>query len=97
MPLLYPKGCSYENSFPAVFTFNPKREKISFPRVDIRNISPTEPYLFWQTARWENIYRNPIPKMRDINLEKKGSVLLYLNVTGLDTLILFLVGVQYLY
>ena len=40
--------------------------------------------------------KKPIFKMGDTNLKKNGSLLLYLNTWGLDTLILCLVGVLHL-
>ena len=40
--------------------------------------------------------KETIVKIGDINLKKNGAVLLYLNMSGLDSLILCLVGVLHL-
>ena len=50
------QGCSYENTFPVVAPLN--WEKIQFPRVHIRNISPAGQDLFWWAFRWENFPGN---------------------------------------
>ena len=70
-----------------VFPLN--RDKILFPRVLKRNISPHGRDLFWQgkTLRQANI-QNGRHKLE----EKNGSVFLYLNISRFDTLTLCLVG-----
>ena len=37
-------------------------EKILFPRVHIRNISPSGQDLFWRAVRWENFERSQYSK-----------------------------------
>ena len=37
-------------------------KKILFPRVHIRNISPSLRDLFWRTVRWENFERSQYSK-----------------------------------
>ena len=66
-------------------------KKILFPRVHIQNISPPGRDLFWQA-----ICKKPTFKMGDTNLKKNGSVLLYLNMSRLDSVILCLLRVLHL-
>ena len=66
-----------------------------FSRVHIRNIFPPGRELFCRLLGGK-LCEKAIFKLGDTNLKEKVSVLLWLNISGLDTLILFLVGVLHL-
>ena len=65
------------------------RKKYSIPRVHVGNISPPGRDLFWRAVRRENFAGS----QGDTKLKKNGWVLLYLNISWLDILILCLVGI----
>ena len=75
------RGCSYENSFPVVFSLSREKNIIS-PR------SYTKYFLAWTrfilaSCYVGNFWEKPIFKMGDINLKKSDSVLLFRKYQGL--------------
>ena len=81
------RGCSYENNFPFVFPVIREKDIISLR-------SYTKYFLTWArfilAGYWVGkCWEKPIFKMGDINLKENGSVLLHLNVSGLDPHFMF--------
>ena len=91
-----PEKTPYLDTFHTVIVFPLNREKDIISSCSYTKYFPAYE-IFILEGCWEGKFcKKPIFKMDDTNLKKNGSVLLYLNTAGFDTLILCLMEVVHL-